>query len=69
MNTVDEAALREAIKLLTEIDNNPMHPANDARHPDHHTSIRAYQELEQWVDEQQELVAKQKLSNTYMKWD
>jgi hypothetical protein len=40
----------------------------DARHPDHQASVLACQELEQWCNEQQELLAKQKLSNSYMKW-
>jgi len=69
MNTVDEAALREATQLLDDIQNDPLHPANDARHPDHHASVSACQELEQWCDERQELLAKQKLSNAYLKWD
>lgn len=67
--TVDEAALREAMQLLNDIENNPLHPANDARHPDHHASVLACQELEQWCSEQSELLAKQKFSNAYLKLD
>lgn len=52
MNTTDETELREATQLLREIDGNPMHPANDSRHPDHEACLKAYQELEAWVMEQ-----------------
>lgn len=53
MNTSDETKLREAIRLLDEINDDPLHPANDNRHPDHEACLKAYQELEVWVTEKQ----------------
>lgn len=53
-----ETALRQAMRLLTEIDDNPVHPANDSRHPEHLACLQAYSDLEQWVTEQQALRAK-----------
>lgn len=55
----DEAALREATRLLAEIDDNPSHPANDARHPAHQKCLKAYEALEHWCDEQRLLLVKQ----------
>lgn len=53
MTTANEAKLRKAIRLLDEINSDPLHPANDKRHPDHEACLNAYQELEVWVMEQQ----------------
>ena len=60
MPLVDRAALHEATILLADIDNNPGHPVNDVRHPRHLESIAAYCKLQAWVDEQNELLAKEK---------
>lgn len=53
MTNVNDARLREAIRLLDEINDDPLHPANDNRHPDHEACLNAYQELEAWVTEKQ----------------
>ena len=69
MIQINEAQLREAIRLLDEIDDDPLHPANDARHIDHQTCVKAYQELESWVSSQQELLSKQRLNDGYLRLD
>jgi len=48
--------IREAQTLMEDIDNNPLHPANDARHPEHAASLEAYRALEQWCQGQQRLI-------------
>lgn len=53
MMTANEAELREAMRLLDEINDNPLHPVNDKRHPGHEACLKAYQELEVWVMKQQ----------------
>jgi len=58
MLSVNETALRQAMRLLAEIDDNPVHPTNDSRHPEHSACLQAYSDLEHWVTEQQTLRAK-----------
>ncbi|MDD5277913.1 MAG: hypothetical protein PHR16_17805 [Methylovulum sp.] len=57
---VNRAALHEATTLLSDIDNDPYHPVNDVRHTQHLASIAAYCKLQVWVDEQNELLAKER---------
>lgn len=40
--------INAAERLLADIDDNPLHPANDARHPGHGASVQAYHQIEQW---------------------
>ena len=61
--TVNETELREAIKLLEKINDDPAHPANDARHLDHQACLKVCEELEEWVSEQQELLSKLRLND------
>jgi hypothetical protein len=57
---VNKSALRDAIRLLDEIDGDPLHPVNDARHPKHQACVQAYDELEQWCVEQNKILIKQR---------
>jgi len=52
MITDDKIELREAVRLLREINDDPLHPANDRRHSGHNACLKAYQELEEWVVEE-----------------
>jgi len=58
MRHVDEISLRRATHLLSEIDSNPAHPANNARHPAHDKCLKAYEQLEAWCLEQQLMLGK-----------
>ena len=58
MITVTEVELREAIKLLQEIDGDPQHPVNDTRHPEHDECLKAYQEIEVWIVNSTDLLNK-----------
>ena len=58
MKYVDETALNEATQVLFEIDNNPTHPVNNARHPAHSQCVKAYERLEAWCLEQQLMLSK-----------
>lgn len=69
MIQINEAELREAIRLLDEIDGDPLHPANDKRHPNHVVSVKSYWELRAWCDDQQELLAKERLKSPYLYLD
>jgi hypothetical protein len=46
--------VKEVIEILNDIDNNTLHPINDARHPLHPACVKAYGELIQWCDSQQD---------------
>lgn len=51
--------IKAAVALLADIDGNPHHPANNARHPEHAASVAAYRQLDQWCIDQRRLYAKQ----------
>jgi hypothetical protein len=46
--------IKAAETLLADIDNNPLHPANNARHPEHSISVQAYQALADWCQGQRD---------------
>jgi len=46
--------IREAETLMEAINNNPLHPVNDARHPEHAISVQAYQALADWCQGQRD---------------
>ncbi|MFI3119397.1 MAG: hypothetical protein QX203_05430 [Methylococcaceae bacterium] len=69
MTNINEADLREAIKLLDKINSDPAHPANDARHSDHKTCVEVCEQLKAWCEDQQELLAKQRVNDGYLKLD
>lgn len=50
--------IKAAVALLADIDGNPHHPANNARHPEHAASVAAYRQLDQWCMDQRVRKAK-----------
>ncbi|MFU8789521.1 MAG: hypothetical protein ACNA7G_10855 [Methylobacter sp.] len=47
-----EPELEAVMRLLEAIDDDPLHPANDARHPLHQSCLVGYGEMQDWVLEQ-----------------
>ena len=43
--------LRDAQRIIDEVHENPLHPANDRRHPLHQKALAAIYSLEAWVFE------------------
>jgi len=43
--------LRDAQRIIDEVHENPLHPANDRRHPLHQKFLAAIYSLEAWVFE------------------
>ena len=43
--------LRDAQRIIDEVHENPVHPANDKRHPLHQQALAAIYALEAWVFE------------------
>ncbi len=43
--------LRDAQRIIDDVRENPLHPANDKRHPLHQKALDAVFSLEQWVFE------------------
>jgi len=41
--------LRDAQKIIDEVHENPLHPANDRLHPSHEKALAAIYSLEAWV--------------------
>lgn len=41
--------LRDAQRIIDEVNENPRHPANDRRHPLHQQALTAIYSLEAWV--------------------
>ncbi len=41
--------LRDAQRIIDEVHENPLHPANDRRHPLHQKALAAIYSLEAWV--------------------
>ena len=41
--------LRDAQRIIDDVHDNPLHPANDKRHPLHQQALTAMYSLEAWV--------------------
>ncbi len=48
-STTTQYELRYAQRIIDEVHENPLHPANDRLHPSHEKALAAIYSLEEWV--------------------